>query len=58
MTLHAFSAVTLACIALVCAGMWLDAIEHDDPPSAIRTARNKCAAWSAVALAAIVWGMM
>lgn len=58
MNWHAISSVALACYALVCAGMWLDATEHDDPPSAIRTARNKCAAWSAVALAAIAWGMM
>ena len=58
MNWHVLSAVIIAGIALVCAGLWLDAIRHNDPPSAIRTARNKCAAWSAVALAAIAWGMM
>lgn len=58
MNWHALSAGTLAGIALICAGNWLDAIKHNDPPSAIRTARNKCAAWSAVALAAIVWGLV
>lgn len=44
-------------ISLVCAGLWLDAIRHDDPPSAIRTARNKCAAWTVVALACLAWGL-
>lgn len=58
MNWHVLSAVIIAGIALVCAGLWLDAIRHNDPPSAIRTARNKCAAWSAAALAAIAWGMM
>lgn len=56
-----WSAIGVACLAgasLICAGQWLDAMKHGDPPSAIRTARNKCAAWSAVALAAIVWGLM
>lgn len=58
MNVQVLSAVILAGIAMVCAGLWLDAIKYNDPPSAIRLCRHRCAAWSAVALAAIVWGMM
>lgn len=55
-----WSAIGFFCLvawSLVCASQWLDAMHHGDPPSAIRTARNKCAAWLFVAFAALVAGL-